>query len=759
MMTQIPTEAKIVLTGGKDFWHTHAVEEAGLPQVVLTDGPHGVRLQDGEAAELGLRQAIPATCFPPAVALASSWDPALVEQVGQALGEECQALGVGILLGPGMNIKRSPLCGRNFEYFSEDPLLSGAMAAGMIEGVQSQGVGTSVKHFAANNQETDRQRRDSQIDERTLREIYLRGFGKAIRQAKPWTVMCSYNRLNGTYASENHWLLTDILRGEWGYEGFVMSDWGAVHDRVTSLIAGLDLEMPVNDDHERATTRALAAGAIDPEVIDQAYARIEAVLRKVVDGSRGADDGAGFDVIAHHDLARQVAEQSIVLLTNDGVLPLERDVKVGVIGEFARTPRYQGAGSSRVNPTRLDNALASIEAIVGHEVPFAPGFITATGQTLPPDAHDQAVALASEVEVAVVFLGLGEDHESEGFDRTTMDLPSEQLALVDDILAVNRNVVVVLANGAAVLLPFGDRVRAVVEGWLPGQAGGAALAKVVYGLVNPSGKLAETIPLRLQDVPSHVHFPGDRTGVRYGEGLFAGYRGYDATQTPVAFPFGHGLSYTSFAYSGLTVTPVAGRSSGESTVEAELVPPPTTAMNITVTVTNTGQRAGAEVVQVYVGLPASKVVRVPRELKGFAKVVLEPGQSVPVEITVSAEDLAYWSVAEQSWLVEGGEYVVMVGSSSRDLRLSQTVSLSGDEPWRPLTMESTLGEAMANPVFAQAVAQAQGGVFGEVGADSETVRMMIDSPLSVIAGFSSLGAQIQGLLDQVNATGGRPGPR
>jgi beta-glucosidase len=722
--------AKIRLTGGSDFWHTPAVEEAGVPELMWTDGPHGVRKQTGSSDHVGINSSEPATCFPPAVGLASSWDPELVEQVGVALGEECRALGVGVLLGPGMNIKRSPLCGRNFEYFAEDPIVAGELASALVQGIQSQGIGTSVKHFAANNQETDRMRRDSQVDERTLREIYLRGFGKVVRSAKPWTIMCSYNKVNGTFASENRWLLTEVLREEWGYQGVVVSDWGAVWNRVNALKAGLDLEMPASATHEQEVHAAFDAGEIDEATIDQAFGRIEDVVRRAQASLEGAPDS--FDVAGHHALARRMAEECIVLLANDGVLPLTRETSVAVVGEFARTPRYQGAGSSRVNPTRLDNALDAISALVGHEVPFAPGFTTAPGQELPADARERAVAVARDAEVVLAFLGLGDNHESEGYDRATCDLPAEQLELLEDLLAVNDNVVVVLSNGSSVLLPFANRVRAIVEGWLLGQAGGPALADVLYGVVNPSGKITETIPHRLEDVPSYLHFPGDTTGVRYGEGLFVGYRGYDATRTEVPFPFGHGLSYTTFEYSDLDVRPAGA------------------GMDVALTVTNTGDRAGREVVQAYVSVPGSHVVRPPRELKGFGSISLEPGESGRVELRIAGEDLAYWSVLDATWVVEGGSYTVEVGSSSRDLRASATVEISGDQPRRPLTLTSTLQEAMAVPGFDEVLGGLLGVFAGE--EDPDMIRMVESMPLAVLLGFSGgSAADFQRTLDDLNA--------
>lgn len=727
-MSDVPLSRRIELTGGADFWHTHAVPEADLPQILLTDGPHGVRKQTGGTDHVGLNASEPATCFPPAVALASTWDPTLVQAVGEALGREARALGVGILLGPGINIKRSPLCGRNFEYFSEDPFLTGALATSYVKGVQSTGVGTSLKHFAANNQETDRMRRDSQVDERTLREIYLRAFGTVVRSAQPWSVMCSYNKVNGTYASESSYLLTQILRDEWGFEGLVVSDWGAVRNRVTSLQAGLDLEMPAHKAHAAQVTRAIAGGDLDEKVLDRAYERVSRVLRQATDHQKDVPTSVNPD--RHHALARRAAEKAAVLLSNDGILPLDPMASVAVIGEFARTPRYQGSGSSRVNPTRVENALDAIGALQQGPFTFAPGFAT-DGVALPRDeATASAIQAARDADVVLMFLGLTESDESEGYDRSDLELPRDQLDLLDAVAEVNENVVVVVSNGAPVLLPFAGRVRAVLEGWLLGQAGGPAVADILFGRVNPSGRLAETIPLRPADVPSHLHFPGDAAGVRYGEGLFVGYRGYDAQETPVMFPFGHGLSYTTFAYADLEITTEGNN------------------LTVSLTVTNTGDRAGREVVQAYVGLPTSSVVRAPRELKAFGEVWLEPGNSARVDLAIGSDDLAFWSTRDQAWLVEGGAYLVQVGASSRDLRLRATVDLPGTVPWRPLTLSSTAAEALAVPACATRLREMMNLTFGD---DPAVIAMMGQVPLSVVAGFSGLGDDvIQDLLDQAN---------
>ena len=728
IVARLSVEEKASLTSGRDFWNTKAVPAENIASIMLTDGPHGVRKQTADGDHLGLHSSVPATCFPPAVALACSFDPELLERVGAALGAEAQALQVGVLLGPGINIKRSPLCGRNFEYLSEDPLLSGVLGAALVRGIQSQGVGASLKHFAANNQETDRMRVSADIDPRPLREIYLRAFQRVVQEAQPWTVMCSYNRINGVYSSRNPWLLTHVLRDEWGFDGLVVSDWGAVDDRVASLLAGLDLEMPSTGGRTDAEiVTAVRAGTVDESVLDKASTRVIELVQKVVDGS---DPDATFDVDAHHALAREVAGQSIVLLRNENdLLPLDPDTNIAVIGELARTPRYQGAGSSRIEPTRLDRALDEIRALSGHEAPFAAGY-TLDG-TESTDLVDDAVKRAGDADVAVVFLGVPAELESEGFDRDDLELPASQTALLDAVLAVNPKVVVVLSNGGVVRLSgVAERVPAIVEGWLLGQAGGGAVADVLYGQMNPSGRLAETIPIRLEDTPAHTNFPGEHGHVRYGEGLFVGYRSYDARHLDVSFPFGHGLSYTTFEY-----TDAAVESDGDLTVH--------------VTVTNTGERAGAEVVQVYVGVPGSSVARAPRELKGFTKIHLEVGESRRVAVTVRRDDLAYWDTRVDSWVVEDGTYSIEIGASSRDIRQNLTIDVKGDAVKIPLTMESSLGELFRNPAAAEIVLQAFGPMGGDVGVDENVLKMAASMPLGRLAGFvpGVEPEQIQQLLD------------
>ncbi|MBS9373146.1 glycoside hydrolase family 3 C-terminal domain-containing protein [Rhodococcus sp. B50] len=731
IVARLTVEEKASLMSGLDFWHTEPVARENIPSIMLTDGPHGVRKQTAEGDHLGLHSSVPATCFPPAVALGCSFDPELLERVGAALGAEAHALQVGVLLGPGINIKRSPLCGRNFEYLSEDPLLSGVLGAALVRGMQSQGVGASLKHFAANNQETDRMRVSADVDPRPLREIYLRAFERVVRDAQPWTVMCSYNRINGVYSSRNPWLLTDVLRGEWGFEGLVVSDWGAVDDRVASLLAGLDLEMPSTGGRTDAEiVAAVRAGTVDESVLDTAATRVVELVQKAVAAS---DPDATLDTDAHHALAREAAGQSIVLLRNENdLLPLATDANIAVIGELARTPRYQGAGSSRIEPTRLDNALDEIRSLSGREVPFAAGY--ALDGSDSAELVDEAVTLAAAADIAIVFLGVPAELESEGFDRDDLELPQSQTALLDAVLTTNPNVVVVLSNGGVVRMSgFADRVPALVEGWLLGQAGGGAVADVLYGQVNPSGRLAETVPVRLEDTPAHTNFPGEHGHVRYGEGLFVGYRSYDARRLDVSFPFGHGLSYTTFEYADAAV-----ESDGDITVH--------------VTVTNTGDRAGAEVVQVYVGVPGSSVARAPRELKGFTKVRLAPGESQRVAVSVRRDDLAYWDTRVDSWVVEGGTYSIGIGASSRDIRQTLTVDVTGDAVRVPLTMESSLGELFQNPAAAEIVLQAFGSLGGDVGVDESVLKMAASMPLGRLAGFAPgvEPEQIQELLDVAN---------
>lgn len=677
---------KAALTSGGGVMTTKPIEGADIPSVRMADGPHGVRpkRENPDAAEeLGPESFAPATCFPPAVALGSSWNRALAHRVAGAIAAEAAAHGIGVVLGPGVNIKRSPLCGRNFEYFSEDPVVSAEFGAAMVRGLQDAGTGATLKHFAANNQETDRVRVSADVDERPFREIYLRAFERVVREAKPSAVMCAYNGVNGVTCSENTRLLTGILREEWGFEGLVMSDWGAVHNRVAALRAGVDLEMPYSGgETDREVAAAVGAGDVDQAVLDRSVARlVDFAQRHKALATHDAE--TRYD--EHHSIAGEAADQCIVLLKNDGgLLPLDPAAgSLAVIGELARTPRFQGAGSSRVNATRVETPWDALHAAAA-SAEFAPGYVLADG----PEPHgdgarlaDDAVRLAAAADTAVLFLGLPAQDESEGYDRDTIDLPAAQLALLPRIVAANPRTVVVLSNGGVVRVsPWHRDVPALVEGWLLGQAGGGALARVLFGEVNPSGKLTETIPERLEDAPSYLTFPGSEGHVRYGEGIFVGYRGYDATRRDVAYPFGHGLSYTTFAYDGLHV-------------EAD-----DTGFAVRVAVTNTGDRAGREVVQVYTSGPdSSKVERPVRELRGFADVSLEPGETREVRIEFARSDLAYYSVRDNGWRVEGGTYRFEAAASSRDIRLTAETEVAGDGH-RALTIRSTFGEWLDHPV-------------------------------------------------------------
>ncbi|NEG90393.1 exo-alpha-(1-_6)-L-arabinopyranosidase [Bifidobacterium aerophilum] len=684
-VTDLTVEEKASLTSGGDVWHLQGIESKGIPGYMITDGPHGLRKANSEpTGETDLNDSVPATCFPPAAGLASSWNPDLVREVGEAMGEECVQEKVAVILGPGVNIKRNPLGGRCFEYWSEDPYLAGHEAVGIVEGVQSKGVGTSLKHFAANNQETDRLRISARISPRALREIYLPAFEYIVKTAQPWTVMCSYNRINGVHSAQNRWLLTDVLRDEWGFEGIVMSDWGADHDRVASLNAGLNLEMPPTGTDDRIVA-AVRDGRIQPSQLDaMAQGMID-----LADKARPAmsRDGYRFDVDAHHDIARRAAAESIVMLKNeDAILPVSKSAKIAVIGEFARTPRYQGGGSSHITPTRMTSFLDAA-AERGADVTFAPGF-TLDLAPADPALESQAVNAAKGADVVLMFMGLPEAAESEGFDRTNIDLPVKQIELLSQVAAVNANVVVILSNGSVVSVsPWASQAKGILESWLLGQAGGAAVADIVFGDRSPSGKLAQTIPLDIDDDPTMMNWPGEEGHVDYGEGVFVGYRYYDMFGKTVDYPFGYGLSYTTFDIADVTAT-----RSGANDV------------TVRATVTNTGAVSGAEIVQVYVAPGKADVARPRHELKGFAKVSLAPGESRDVAVELDSRAFAYWSEKFDDWHVEAGEYMIEVGVSSRDIVATVPVALDGDGKAMPLDDWSTFGEWSADPVGAKVVA-------------------------------------------------------
>ncbi len=726
LLTELTLAEKASLTSGSSFWYTAPVERLGIPRIMVSDGPHGLRAQPAEADHVGLSGSLPATCFPTASAIASAWNPELLHRIGEALAQEARAANLSVILGPGINMKRSPLCGRNFEYFSEDPFLTGELAVGIVDGIQSRGVGTSVKHYAANNQETDRLRVDARVDERTLREIYLPAFERVVTASQPWSVMCSYNKVNGQSASENTWLLTTVLREEFGFQGLVVSDWGAVYHRVPALLAGLDLEMPpaLGRSPEQVVA-AVEDGTVPLDVLD---ARVRTVLELVSKGMGVLGLEETFDADAHHALARQAAAESVVLLKNDdAILPLAAGTDIAVIGEFARTPRYQGAGSSQVVPTRLDVLLTELQAAYG-DVPFAPGY--ALGHVDTDETQglvDEAVRVAAAAGTVIMVLGLPAADESEGFDRTQLRLPADQLAALEAVAAANPNVVVVLMNGSTVVL---DRVlpyaKGLVEAWLGGQAAAGGIADVLTGAVNPSGRLAETIPLRLEDNSSYLNFPGDSQVVTYGEGIFIGYRGYDKSAQEVAFPFGYGLSYTSFELSDLVVEPRGSVADGDL------------AATVSVTVTNTGAVGGAEVVQVYVRDVESTVARPVRELKGFAKVSLWPGETKRVSIELDQRAFSFWSARLRRWAVEAGDFEIGVGAHSRDLPLTATLAVDAPSLSAPLDRDSTLQEWYADPVGRELIAGEVAGGQPATVLSEELIEVIGTMPMSTLANFDGM---------------------
>jgi beta-glucosidase len=678
LVAQMRLDEKSALLTGASGWTTAGVPRLGVEPVFMADGPHGVR-RVPEVDSLDMVVALPATCFPTASSLASSWDPDLVRTVAGAIGAEARALGVDVVLGPGVNMKRSPLCGRNFEYFSEDPFLAGELAVAYIEGVQSRGVGACLKHFAVNNQETRRFTVDARLDQRTLREIYLPAFEAAVRRARPWAVMCSYNSVNGRTVSENAYLLTDILRGEWGFDGVVMSDWGAVRDRVAAMAAGLDLEMPGPRAHRAAAVAdAVRDGRLPVDAVDAAAARLVR-LSELVAGRVASEP---VDPAEHHELARRAAADGIVLLKNDGTLPLRDCTRIAVVGRGARVPHYQGTGSSHITPTQVAEPLAELilqagDAVVEH----ADGH--ADGPEERPDLIDEAIGAAARADVAIVFATLPDWKEAEGADRLDIDLPEEQVRLIKAVAAVQPRTVVVLNNGSAVGMgEWVDDAAAVLDAWLMGQAGGGAVADVLFGRVNPSGKLAETFPVRLEDTPSHLNFPGDGDVVRYGEGPFIGYRWYDSRDMAVQFPFGHGLSYTSFEYSGLEVNHDGDVRRG---------------LTLGLRVTNVGAFSGKEVVQVYVRPRGWRVVRPDKALNGFAKVAVDRGETQPVSITLERRAFEHFDPA-LGWVCDPGQYELLVGSSSRDIRLATTVVVGGERGAAELSRYSTLGDWLEHPV-------------------------------------------------------------
>ncbi|MBQ5677430.1 MAG: glycoside hydrolase family 3 C-terminal domain-containing protein [Clostridia bacterium] len=660
IIAQMTLEEKASMCDGLDYWHSQPVERVGIKSISLNDGPHGIRKKGDPKENTDVLKGLPAICFPTASATACSWDTDLIYKMGEALGDECRKEQVNVLLGPGTNIKRSPLCGRNFEYFSEDGLLAGEMSAAFINGVQSKGIGTSLKHYAANNQETRRMTVNAVVDERTLRETYLLPFEIAVKKAQPWTIMNSYNRLNGTYAAENKWLLTDVLRDDWGYEGVVITDWGAENERVPGLIAGQEIEMPTSSGiGTKLIVDAVNNGELDVAVLDAAVDKIIELTKKAEPVLGGSYT---YDSDAHHQLAREIASQCMVLMKNDNnVLPLKKDAKVALIGEMAHTPRYQGAGSSLINPIRLDNAYQTMKDM-GINLTFSKGYELKKAKAKKAmDLILDAKAAAKNADVAVVFVGLTDEYETEGADRHHLSIPPMHNVLVEEVLKVNPNTVVVLSGGAAVEMPWADKVPAILNMFLTGQAGGSAVCDILFGDVNPSGKLSETYPLALSDNSSYNYFPGTTVSVEHRESVYVGYKYYDTANKEVAFPFGFGLSYTTFEYSDLKV-------SADNIKDTDTV-------TVSFKVKNTGDVDGAEVAQLYVSDVESTIYRPVKELKGFKKVFLKAGEEKEVEITLDKRAFAYYNVNINDWHVESGEFKILVGASSRDIKLEASINV------------------------------------------------------------------------------------
>ncbi|SLK20942.1 MULTISPECIES: beta-glucosidase family protein [unclassified Paenibacillus] len=745
LVKQLTLTEKAELCSGSTFWTTQAVERLGIPSIMMTDGPHGLRKQAGESDHLGLNDSVPSTCFPSAVGLASSWNRDLVQLVGATIGKEAQAENVAILLGPGANIKRSPLCGRNFEYFSEDPYLTGELAAAHITGVQSQGVGTSLKHFAVNNQEHRRMTTDAILDERTLREIYLTGFEKAVKQSQPWTVMSSYNKVNGTYASQHEYLLTTILKEEWGHEGFVVTDWSAVSEIAPSIAAGLGLEMPSsNGEGPKQIVEAVNRGELTEEQLDRAVERLLAVIFKTVDNSR---PDTTYDQEQHHQIARKAASETMVLLKNEHqILPLKKQGNIAVIGELADKVRYQGGGSSHIKPTKLDSAFEQMVQLAGSDatITYKSGYNLNSDESAPTLVAE-AVESARAADVAVLFIGLPDRYESEGYDREHLDIPVNQQELITAVAAVQPNVVVVLSNGSPIVMPWLNNAKAVLEAYLGGQAAGGAIADLLFGEVNPSGKLAETFPQSLKHNPSSLFFPGDGDRVEYREGIYVGYRYYDGKDIEPLFPFGYGLSYTQFEYSQLNASQTEFKD--------------TDIITVTVNVKNIGQRYGQEVVQLYVHDRQTTVSRPEKELKGFAKVSLEPDEEKTVTFTLDKRSFAYYNIDLKDWHVESGEYDLLIGSSSRQIILQKTVHVESTSPEIiPVYDRNTaLGELLSNPKTMAVLGQLQGfAPQGDENAHSDAVSSeMIQAsmrymPLRALIPFTG-GALTEELLSQLLA--------
>ena len=749
IISQMTLEEKAGMCSGADYWHTKSVERLKIPRIMMCDGPHGLRKQAGEGDHMGIRESIEAVCFPTASALAASFDRELLEELGATLGEECQEEQIGMLLGPGLNIKRSPLCGRNFEYFSEDPYLAGELGSSYIQGLQGKGIAACIKHFACNNQETRRMSSTSQVDERTLHEIYLPAFEQAVKKGKCRGVMCSYNQVNGVYASKNRELLTDILRKRWGFEGLVVTDWGAVKDRVKGLEAGLDLEMPggagVQDDK---IITAVKTGELDEAVLDCAVYNILKFVMEAADlrkssGSLGSADWLPKD----REKAEMMAGECAVLLKNDNkILPIPMDADVAFIGAFAERPRYQGAGSSHVNVREVSSPLKAAEGLF---ITYAEGYKTDRTET-DEELLEEAVRKAAAAKVAVIFAGLTEALETEGADRKSLKLPENQNQLIEAVSEVQPDIVVVLHGGAPVEMPWESRVSAILNMYLGGERVGAAEKAILFGEISPSGKLAETYPLKASDNPSWLNFPGEDGVVEYKEGIYAGYRYYDKKEMEVLFPFGHGLSYTEFSYSGL-------RLDKETMKDTE-------ALRVSCRIKNTGSIPGKEVLQLYVRDKESTVGRPVRELKGFTKVLLAPGEEKEVVFELDRRSFAYYEPKIHDWFVESGIYIIEVGASSRDIRLSAEVMVEGIMVLpRIITKETIMGDVIDLPGFKAIIdgiikkkkdqAEKGGEDISNLGEGSaqRVQNMMLEMPLSKLVTFGRMTeAQLDSLLADLN---------
>jgi beta-glucosidase len=655
LIKQMTLEEKASLMSGQNFWNTKAIERLGIPSIMLTDGPHGLRKQGGKADHLGLNKSLPATCYPTAATLANSWDKSLLYNVGQDIGKEAHSEKVSVLLGPGLNIKRNPLCGRNFEYFSEDPYLTGELASEMVKGIQSNGISACPKHYAVNSQEHMRMTIDEIVDERSLREIYLTGFEKVVKESNPYMMMSSYNRVNGEFANENQHLANDILYTEWGFDGVVVTDWGGNNDRVAGLKAHNQLEMPsTNGITDKEIVDAINTGTLDESILDEAVDQLLNLIYKVRLDNK---ESVQVDYEDHHNKAVEAARQSIILLKNENsILPLKAGTKVAVIGDFAKNPRYQGAGSSLINPYKLSNAFDSLEKSSLEIAGYAQGFKRMG--TKSRKLLQEATSLAKSAEVVLLFIGLDESKEAEGVDREDLKLAQNQLELVESVAKVNENVIVVLSGGGALELPFAEKVQGIIHTYLSGQGGGEAVVDILLGKSNPSGKLSETFPILYTDVPSSTYYPGHQATSEHREGLFIGYRYFETANVPVRYPFGFGLSYTTFEYTDMVIDDLF----------------------VSFNLTNTGKVAGAEIAQLYIEKVDSVIFRSKKELKGFDKVYLEPGETKQVTLTLTERDFSYYNPEIKDWEVESGNYKIQVGSSIQEIHLEETVEMAGISP-------------------------------------------------------------------------------